>query len=448
LLHATINEKEIMKKILILLAIISGMAGCQKKMTYNPEVTPAVETKYPINVTASSAELMADAPSGGTAFTSRGFYWIYQSPDMLDEGGEPIMDMVDSLLLMRGSKAEASLSGDFMAKVTDLMKDTALFVRAYASNTEGNTFGETVNFRTSQLVPPTVKMLQEFTSLNDTAATVSGEVTAVGGDLVTERGLIWGTNADPTLNTNRTALGANQGQYSFTIPSLELFVRYYVTAYATNAFGTTYSEPLILLFIPPTFTDPRDGEVYTVKQYGGTIWMTQNFRHLPAVGNDVGIWVQNYMGTDVTEAKATAEFRTYGALYNLQQAIDLAPEGWHLATDEEWKSLEIISADGALTPEGADALEWRPANAGRLKAWDGAGNDMQFNLLPGGKQWCGGAFQELGVWSHYWAAKEGHPYDSYYRRMLAGWDNNIFRQDSNVDGYPVCAGLSARYVKD
>lgn len=437
-----------MKKIFILLIHVMLFAACTKKMDYNPAVTPAVETKYPVNVTASTAELVADAPDGGGAVLSRGFYWIYQTPDMLNTDGSVNMSLTDSLIIKQGTKTESDPKGDFKKKIENLVKDTALFVKAYAINAAGTTYGEVVAFRSSKLVAPTVTINQEYESIGDTAVIAIAEVMAVGGDLVTERGLIWGTHEDPLLNTNKMLLGEAQGSFTYTIPSLELFVRYYITAYAVNSLGISYSEPLIIVFIPPTFTDARDGEVYTVKQYGGVIWMTQNFRHLPDIGNAAGIWVQEYMGSSILEAKATQEYKTYGALYNLQQATDLAPEGWHLATDEEWKKLEIISSNGALTPEAANALEWRAAGGGRLKGWDGANNDMAFNLMPGGKQWCGGAFQELGVWAHYWAAKEGHPYDSFFRRMLAGWDNNVFRQDSNVDGYPVCVGMSARYVKD
>lgn len=437
-----------MKKIVLMIMTVLLLVGCTKKADLNPVVTPAVATKYPINVTATSAELIGDSPDGGGNIVSRGFLWMYKTEMVSGADGSVNLSLADSLIIKQGTKAESDAKGDFVTEISGLNSDTVLLVKAYASNEKGITYGKTVSFRTSKMVPPTVIISQDFENYGDSAALASAEVTAVGGEKVTERGLIWGPDENPALNSNKMVLGSGQGKFSFKIPDLELFATYYVHAYAVSALGTSYSEPLIILFIPPTFTDERDGEIYTVKQYGGVIWMTQNFRHLPDIGDAAGIWVQEYTGNSVAEAKATAEYTTYGALYNLQQAIDLAPEGWHLATDEEWKKLEIISSNGSLTVEGANASEWRPANAGRLKAWDGATNDLQFNLLPGGKQWCGGAFQELGVWAHYWAAKEGHPYDSFFRRMLAGWDNGIYRQDSNVDGYPTCVGMSARYVKD
>lgn len=437
-----------MKKLTILCGICSLFLGCTDKIQYNPVVTPAVETYEPINVTASTAELVGHSPDGGGQIIDRGFYYIADDPVFYDESGELNSKALDSLLLINGTAVAAPVEGDFSVTIRDLSSDAYLFTKAYVKNAAGLAYGEALGFRTSTMVTPTVIIDKTYEEVSSDAVVVRGEVTKVGGSLATERGFVWGQNADPDDYEHREVIGANQGEFSHTISSLELFVKYYVFSFATNAVGTSYSDPLVVMFVPPTFTDSRDGEVYTVKQYDGDIWITQNFRYLPAVGNAAGIWVQDYTGDNVEEAKSTANYQKYGALYTLQQAIDLAPEGWHLATDEEWKRLEMVSSNGSLTAEGADMLEWRPANASRLKAWDGASNDLQFNLLPGGKQWCGGAFQELAVWSHYWAAKEGHPYDSAFRRMLAGWDNNIFRQDTQIDGYPVCVGMSVRYVKD
>jgi uncharacterized protein (TIGR02145 family) len=439
-----------MKRIFVYIFISAWLfSGCKKSMVYNPAVTPAVVTSYPVNVTAKSAELAGVALNGGGDISARGFYWMIKSSAMYDDNGELNMTKVDSLIMHSGTKVEAPAEGAFKTLIEGLIKDTVYFVKAYAGNSKGITYGESVSFRTAKLVPPSVKMGQEYTTIGDSIAIVTGEVTAVGGDVVTERGLIWGTNEDPTKNTQKIIAGSGQGSFTDTIPHLEQFVKYYITAYAVNAYGISYSAPLIILFMPPTFTDPRDGQVYTVKQYGGTVWMTQNFRYIPAVGNAAGIWVQGYTGTNVEEAKATQAYKTYGCLYNLQQAIDLAPPGWHLATDEEWNKLEILCSGGALDSASAHVLGWiESVNSGRLKAWGGAGDDMEFNLLPGGNQWCGGAFQDFEVWAHYWAAKEGHPYDSFFRRMLAGWDNGIYRDDSQHDGFPVCAGMSARYVKD
>lgn len=66
----------VMKKICMLILSVLLLAGCTKQINLNPVVTPAVATKYPINVTATSAELVGDSPDGGGEILSRGFLWM------------------------------------------------------------------------------------------------------------------------------------------------------------------------------------------------------------------------------------------------------------------------------------------------------------------------------------------------------------------------------------
>lgn len=53
--------------------------------------------------------------------------------------------------------------------------------------------------------------------------------------------------------------------------------------------------------------------------------------------------------------------------------------------------------------------DWRGNSNDRLKAdtWQGNGNwsnELGFNIHPGGKQWCGGAFQDFKQAGLYWTS--------------------------------------------
>ena len=50
-------------------------------------------------------------------------------------------------------------------------------------------------------------------------------------------------------------------------------------------------------------------------------------------------YVYGYEGTNVEEAKATKNYKTYGVLYNWNAAFYACPEGWHLPSDAEWAQL-------------------------------------------------------------------------------------------------------------
>jgi uncharacterized protein (TIGR02145 family) len=51
-------------------------------------------------------------------------------------------------------------------------------------------------------------------------------------------------------------------------------------------------------------------------------------------------YVYGYKGKDVRAAKATANYSTYGVLYNLLAALTACPAGWHLPGEAEWTTLE------------------------------------------------------------------------------------------------------------
>jgi uncharacterized protein (TIGR02145 family) len=71
--------------------------------------------------------------------------------------------------------------------------------------------------------------------------------------------------------------------------------------------------------------------------------MAENLAYIPHVSpprEQGGIWVFEYKGNNVSEAKATQNYSTYGCLYDWQTAKKVAPDGWHLPTDNEWKQLE------------------------------------------------------------------------------------------------------------
>ena len=76
-----------------------------------------------------------------------------------------------------------------------------------------------------------------------------------------------------------------------------------------------------------TYTDPRDGKVYKTVKIGQQWMMSQNFAYKPEQGN---YWALN--NDDANVAK-------YGYLYDWETAKKIAPPGWHLPTEVEFKTL-------------------------------------------------------------------------------------------------------------
>lgn len=76
------------------------------------------------------------------------------------------------------------------------------------------------------------------------SALCGGNVTSDGGDLVTERGICWGTSPMPSVAGSHIAVGADTGAFTITLASLQPATAYYVRAYAVNSVGTAYGNDI------------------------------------------------------------------------------------------------------------------------------------------------------------------------------------------------------------
>ena len=79
-----------------------------------------------------------------------------------------------------------------------------------------------------------------------------------------------------------------------------------------------------------SFTDTRDGRTYKTINIGGTWIMAENYAYKPEQGN---FWAYNNDSSNIAK---------YGYLYDWETAKTIAPKGWHLPTDSEWKTLRKL----------------------------------------------------------------------------------------------------------
>jgi uncharacterized protein (TIGR02145 family) len=189
------------------------------------------------------------------------------------------------------------------------------------------------------------------------------------------------------------------------------------------------------------FTDQRDNRTYKTVKIGDQVWLAENFAYVPYVCQpdsfDCGVWVYNYDGNDVSAAKETPEYQKYGALYSWSAARDLAPEGWHLPSDEEWKELEEHIG---IDPLDIENKEWRGDNneANKLKVDGETGLDVLF----GGWMTDYGKFNFINEHANFWCSTEFDQERGYER--LVGVNNGKIGRAAGNKG----CGFSVRYIKD
>lgn len=194
-----------------------------------------------------------------------------------------------------------------------------------------------------------------------------------------------------------------------------------------------------------TFTDPRDGKTYKTVKIGNQTWMAENLRYFPnVVGPGTGsettqhYYVYDYNGTSVNEAKATANYNTYGVLYNWPAAMSACPTGWHLPDDAEWTQLTDYLGGASIA--GSKLKETGTSHWNRPNI--GATNETEFSALPRGYRSSNGYFDDIGDGGFWWSASEHRTGNVWYRYVFY-IGSNVHRFNDSKE-----LGLSVRCVKD
>ncbi len=200
------------------------ISGTAEGVTADP---PTVTTNEVSNISTTFATSGGNIPSdGGSAVIARGVVWDTTSSPTIDDN----------------KTMDGTGSGAFISQVMGLTPGTTYFLRAYATNDAGTSYGEEFSFAT--LDSTEVPLVQTATTSNILVKTAEsgGTVLQWGGDTVIVRGVVWNTADNPTISDNKTENGSGLGSFSSILYPLEANTTYYVRAYATNSKGTGYGE--------------------------------------------------------------------------------------------------------------------------------------------------------------------------------------------------------------
>ncbi|WP_169515405.1 S-layer homology domain-containing protein [Anaerovorax odorimutans] len=170
----------------------------------------------------------------------------------------------------------AAAAGAFTTSITGLTANTTYYVRAYAINSAGTSYGSQVSFTTS-VTAPTVTT-QNVSSIGTTTATGNGNITNLGAPNPTAHGVCWNTTGNPTTADSKTDEGAAEAAGTFTtsITGLTANTTYHVRAYAINSAGTTYGSDVTFTTLDTTAPILTAGAVTRTNDTQGTVKFTSN----------------------------------------------------------------------------------------------------------------------------------------------------------------------------
>ena len=334
---------------------------------------------------------------------------------------------------------------DYVINTTEIRAGTHS-IKAIAYDDQGPSAEDEVYIYIRALLPSV--STDSSNTVTETSMQVYGSIDDDGGSDVLMRGFYWGIDHSPEINGEKVMSGSGAGNFTETISGLTAVRNYYVKAFALNGTGESYGDEMrITTAGTDVFIDPRDGTRYEYLKIGDDVWMTENLMYLPDVTYPVDksfdlsrYYVYDYSGHSSEDAKNTANYESYGVLYNWTAAQGACPSGWHLPTDKTWKKLEIYLG---MSEAEASNMNARGTDQGlKLKAsagWiDGNGNNESgLSALPGGKLESI-EFSELGEGGWWWTRTE-HPtnVNNSYIRSLNGTDQVYRLEGSKEDAYSI-----------
>ena len=428
-----------MKKIsLMILVLMAVLASCKK--------TPEVNLKYVdverdlVTVGTTTATIQCDYNYIATLKKAYLFYGEGQDEVNMISAE---MRVVQNTLYLELAGLKANTTYSYYYEFHNGFNSMRTALKTFKTEA-GNGGGEEPP--TPEITLPTV-ITASVTEIAENTAKGGGEVTNDGGADVTERGICWSTNANPTITNSHVSAGVGTGTFSVTMSGLSANTTYHVRAYATNEVGTAYG-------LDKEFTTLEGGgsgehEYVDLGLPSGTLWATCNIgANSPEEYGDYFAWgetqpkdyydwstYQYCMGSSGTLTKY-CDNSDYGYNGFTDNLTTLLPEddaatanwsaGWRMPTRVEWDELYNNTTHIWTTQNGVN---------GRLFT---ASNGNSLFLPAAGWRWD--EFFDAGSYGNYWL------------RLLAdspsgAWSFCFTSVDFGTNGYNRSTGHSVRAVR-
>lgn len=439
-----------MKKILLLFASLA-ILSCSSDEPENALTLPVLTTTNPSNITLIGASSGGNITSdGGADIITRGVVWsTIQSPT----------------IALSTKTVDGTGTGSFTSSITGLTPNTTYYVRAYATNSVGTSYGNEINFTTSSIQLP-VLTTTAISNIGQTTSISGGTISSDGGGAVTARGVVWGTSQNPTVAlSTKTIDGSGTGAFSSNITGLTANTQYYVRAYATNGVGTAYGNEL-------TFTTQTN--IYVAMYPTGTVFCNNVVTAVVDVINPVTgkTWMDRNLGasqvaTSSTDALAYGDLYQWGRRADGHQCRNSATTSTLSSTDQpshgnfirnSWGNLDWRNPQNNNLWQGTTGINNPCPNGYRLPtdselnneslSWNtlnalGAYNSPLKLTMAGARNYQNGSTLSVGSYGFYWNSTVSGEHS-----RLLGFNSNSTSAGSGTGSDGRASGLSVRCIKN
>ncbi|MEI8086589.1 MAG: fibrobacter succinogenes major paralogous domain-containing protein [Paludibacter sp.] len=312
-----------------------------------------------------------------------------------------------------------------------------------------------------------------------TAATSGGTIVSDGGAAITAQGICWSTSADPTVKSYTTLDALGTASFIDSLINLTAGTTFYVRAYATNSNGTGYGKVLQVTTLsdtslPNPLLNPNlsydsitdiDGNKYHTITVGTQTWTVENlyvskYRNGDVIPNETNNsnWKALTTGAQCTYNNNVEwnSIKKFGRLYNfyaVSDARNIAPNGWHVATDAEWSTLiNYLANNLGISTSVAQAMaaktDWTESSITStigcidFTIYESVNNSSGLCALPAGIRGDYGEFNYVANYGGWWTSNQSDNENAWFRSLSYN-GKNVGRNTYNK-----YYGLSVRCIKN
>lgn len=368
----------------------------------------------PVVTTSAVSEIKSSSASAGGFITDGGGAEITARGVVYGTSPNPTVDNFKT--------TEDIGLGEFESQLTGLKGATTYYLRAYATNVAGTSYGQQLEFTTEAPVLATVLTLP-VTNILGVSASSGGNITDDGGADITARGVAFSTNPNPVIADNATDDGEGKGEYNSQMEGLEGLTTYYVRAYAVNSVGVAYGEELTFTTLVPVRLWYVPGD-YLVASYPGSTYQNWNpanspvVRSLEATPDLLEGYI--YMANPNNQWKFTNQPNWNGTNYGFAGPglLDTNPAAGNINSPAGYYKL---NADASALTYTAVATVWGVIGSATPLEW---GDETPLTYDPPSMTWRGGMSLTAGEFKF----RANHSWDYNYGstdlvNLVAGGDN-------------------------
>ena len=193
--------------------------------------------------------------------------------NITDDGGSPLIEKgicwstTVKPTVKNFKTTDSPETGVYNSEMTELSEGTTYYVRSYATNNKGTTYGQQIEFKTIGIIP--ILETSDVTSITSNTAKSGGSISKHGG-IISSVGICWSLTENPTIEDCKNEIPYESDSFELQLSNLEPLRTYYVRSYAQNDTGIGYGENR-------SFTTLNDGTLISFEDKEFETYCLKNF---------------------------------------------------------------------------------------------------------------------------------------------------------------------------